>query len=529
MSLQLSPDAAHINDLMVNLWTRYGSGGEHEERLFIPSEENITSLQGEVRRLQAKADKVRPQNVLDAVTALRVKNLSDVLAFRLADDRAFPFRYLTSLNGSINSLLLMDDRNPQVRLNILLRRLEQAERLLEETHARTATVCAVRRGMTRKYLVSLTEVLHNLEQSLQDSDMPEDIESKEHLLQLAGTVEDKARLFVDCPDSQVQCGDDAAPLPYQERLQRVWGTKLEELLSWHEEEVARSAERYRKIAADIDPGRSPGEILDDELPCCDEPEEMFPLMREFVKRARSESLRYITLPKGETCEVWPVPESLKDSYPWGGYSGPDSLLESLRGAVFLNQHNYRAVTLGWMKMMAIHECYPGHHAQRVKTVSSPLPDCFKLGHLMSRGGPLTEGAAHRSETLLQDIFPDRAFPLFVALRRLHTAVRITADLNLHHFGRPVDEVVSLYQQQLGFSRSAARGQVRFQQLWPGYMTIYYYGQKHLSELQQRLGWDDEAFTELIFSVGYAGLDVLQQIIDVPEDTRREILGQPRFE
>jgi len=75
----------------------------------------------------------------------------------------------------------------------------------------------------------------------------------------------------------------------------------------------------------------------------------------------------------------------------------------------------------------------------------------------------------------------------VAYRRLHTAVRIKADLLLHHFGRPVEDAVRLYREHMQFSPGAARGQVDFQQLWPGYMTIYYYGQEHLDEIDREPG------------------------------------------
>ena len=44
------------------------------------------------------------------------------------------------------------------------------------------------------------------------------------------------------------------------------------------------------------------------------------------------------------------------------------------GEVFLNDHNYKAITDGWIKMNAVHRCCPGHHVQWVRSVLDPLPE-----------------------------------------------------------------------------------------------------------------------------------------------------------
>ena len=158
--------------------------------------------------------------------------------------------------------------------------------------------------------------------------------------------------------------------------------------------------------------------------------------------------------------MWRVPDYLKDSYPRGGYFSLGSPLGGRpRGAVFLNADNYRAVTGGWVQLNAIHECYPGHHAQFAKTAAGGMPLSFKVGTVASRAAPPSEGIAVRKETLMQDVFDEPAFPLFVAYRRLHTAVRIWVDLILHHFCPPhaVDEAVALYVEQMRFPRTWRAG------------------------------------------------------------------------
>ncbi len=508
MKQQLSAPIAELDRQLVDLWTRYASSGQHERTLFLPGAEQIADVQKGLETLQGSLDLATPSTFLDKITLLQVRNTTDVLSFRVADDQAFPYRYLGNLSGGVNQLLMMDARPLEERLEILAARLKYAPPLLEGVIDASRRVDDASRDMVREYIDSLLSVLAGLPEQLES--LGADTSSMTGII---GAAQDAAaRALAHLAVLEPATGDIAMALPYNERLRRVWGIDVEDLLEWHEEEIEKCLNRLNAIAREIDPNRDPYEILETDLPSRDRPEDMFPLMETFVAQAREHALDYITLPEGEVCEVWPVPAQLKDSYPWGGYNGPDPLLRNLHGAVFLNEYNYESVTLGWLEMMAIHECYPGHHAQKVKAAASSLPDSFRVAHLMNRAGPLNEGIAHRSETLLQHIFPEPAFPLFVAYRRLHTAVRIKVDLALHHFGKPLEEGDRIYQEYMRFSPKAARGQVRFQELWPGYMTIYYYGQKYLADLQKRLGWDDQTFTELIFSVGYAGLDVLEEIV-----------------
>ncbi len=515
----LSAPIAELDRRLVDLWTRYSSSGQHERNIFIPTAEQTAAVQTDLKALQESLNSAVADTFLDRITLMQIRNSIDVLSFRAADDRAFPYRHLGGLSGGVNQLLLMDARPLEKRLDILADRLLQAAPLLEAIIDACRRVNDPSRVMVRQYMSSLEKILAGLPEQLGSLDA--DIQELSAISQSARDATARALAHLDVLEPAGE--GPVAPLPYEDRLRRVWGIELEELLGWHEEEIEERVTRLKAIAMKIDPDRTPYEILETDLPSRERPEDMFPLMEALVSRARERSLDYITLPEGEVCEVWPVPAQLRDSYPWGGYNGPDPLLRNLRGAVFLNEHNYEAVTLGWLQMMAIHECYPGHHAQKVKTAASSLPDSFRVSHLMNRSGPLNEGIAHRSETLLQHIFPEPAFPLFVAYRRLHTAVRIKVDLALHHFGRPVEEGVQIYQRYLRFSPGEARGQVRFQELWPGYMTIYYYGQKYLADLQDRLGWDDRTFTELVFSVGYSGLDVLEEIVSATPEQREALV------
>ena len=174
-------------------------------------------------------------------------------------------------------------------------------------------------------------------------------------------------------------------------------------------------------------------------------------------------------------------------------------------------------------MNSVHECYPGHHVQWVRSVLDPLPETVKVG---ARGVPTLEGSAHRSERLMEFIYPDDPFyPLFVAYRRHHTSVRIKADLWLRYFGRPFDDVVDLYVQELGFERKVASGQVLAQNLMKGYFTCYYYGMKRLTDLERQLGYNQKDFTELIFSLPRVSLKTMEEFLKLSEPDKSRLLTE----
>lgn len=255
---------------------------------------------------------------------------------------------------------------------------------------------------------------------------------------------------------------------------------------------------------------------------CSDPNEMFVRMREYLDRAQEATRDYVKLPD-ESVVVVPTPETLVKHYPWGGYGGGCPRRRPLQGETILNVENYKAITDGWIKMCAIHECYPGHHVQWVRALFDPLPETVKAG---ARGVPTLEGSCHRSERLMEFIYPEDPFyPLFVAYRRHHTSVRIKADLWLRYFGRPFDEIVDLYIRELGFERRIAAGQVLAQQLMAGYFTCYYYGMKRLTDFQKEFGYGDKDFTEVLFSLSRVSLKTMEGFLKLSDvDKERFLTG-----
>ncbi|MDR1439935.1 MAG: DUF885 family protein [Clostridiales bacterium] len=297
---------------------------------------------------------------------------------------------------------------------------------------------------------------------------------------------------------------------YRSVLRDSHGVELDELLAWHEGEIEKTRGQALEIAARLPVARAPrtmrecGEALFEHAGACGSPQEMFERSRGYMARAREAARGYVSFPQ-EECRLERVPYPLRESYPWGGYADGDGRQRRpITGTAFLNERNYRAVSDGWLKMQALHEAYPGHHLQYVRSVADTLPETLKLG---AKHTPLVEGAAHRSEQLFAFVFGDDPFyPLFAAFRRHHTAVRVKIDLMLRYFGEPVGSAVRLYQDELGFDAETARGQVLAHEQMEGYFTCYCYGARRIAELEGRSGAGAREFTETLFSCGNMSME-----------------------
>jgi hypothetical protein len=78
---------------------------------------------------------------------------------------------------------------------------------------------------------------------------------------------------------------------------------------------------------------------------------------------------------------------------------------------------------------------------------------------------------------------------------------------------------------LTFDRKTARGQVLAQELQPGYFTTYYYGLKKLAELQEKFGYDDKSYTEMLFTPGRLSLKNFEAFLALTESDKKRFLTQ----
>jgi hypothetical protein len=513
---------------VVDIVCRYDAQAAYEDRPFVPTSDALSALADEVAALRSRPSVRRPEPTDRIGQVLREHHRETLtaLAGRLALDRASPHRFVSGLLRSITALMSLDTRDASARMQLLTEVLAQrptrprgGHAARPSDHARAAGVpgrrppplrgvdAPARRIRARQFAGAEPAALERLSERLRSA------------AESARRNHDGLAAAPDAPEDAL----DAGPA-YDVLLDEVYGIDIRELLAWHREEVDARRRELDQLARTIDPSRSALRILEEDLAPYEDPAEILPRMREFVSLARAHASRHVTLPEGEACEVWPVPEHLRDAYPWGGYfSGGNLLRGNLRGAVFLNIHNHRTLTRGWIKLNAIHECYPGHHAHFVKTAAGNMPGSFKIAPMMSPAAAVRRSPLHAQRALMQDIFDDGRFPLFVRYRRLHTAVRVWVDLLLHHEGASPQRAADVYREQLGFSEPVARGQVYAQRLTPGYFTVYHYGLLRLEAIERASPASTRDFSERLFSSGKVSLGTFERLEALSDSERNELL------
>ncbi len=521
-----------------DLYCRLTSSRMYEEEAVIPGLGQRDWEKSRWEGLLKEAEALEPAS---PVQSLLKDHFLEFLSARISGvdtNYRHPARFMRAQTYFIDRLFRQDSRSAGERFRVFKKRFRQIDEVFGGITSILGTVDPVKRrevavacGVMRKVASRLADQAPQYFPGLPEREA-QDLRDMLKRLSAKAIGWEAAVSRGRFPGSPGSSSRDAGPgahrspeemrAAYEKVLRDELGVDLNELLRWHESEIEKTRHEMLEFGAKVDDGvRTPGDVsamLHRVAGPADTVEEMFRRMEEYVAIAKEASRQgYVDLPE-ETCLVRPTPEQTRDDYPWGGYAGGCRLRRPLVGECFLNDTNFRAVTDGWLKMMAIHECYPGHHVQFVRSVLDPLPATVALG---ARSVPLTEGAAHRSEKLLEGIFPEPAFPAFVRLRRHHTAVRIKADLYLHYFGKPVEDAVQLYVDELGFDWATARGQVLYQERNPGYMTAYYYGMKRLEDLQARYMPDDKEFTRTLFSVGRLSLKSFEKFLELQPSQRLE--------
>ena len=513
MPLGCLDTARRLDALISDLSAEYTGSGRFEGELFIPSARAIAKLQ---ERLTELDEEIQSHQ---GVTDFWKRHFSQILSsmrWRIQSDKRLPYTYTARVSSAVYQSM-QEGRTKEERQTLLGQKLAPLGDFLTAVLSHVEQSGPDRRQQVISSLETLNANLgHALTHFAGDTQFQEQLREAQARLARAQEAIPLLPLVTQTP-----------PEPsFGEILSQSLGVDEDYILSWYQEDFEECQESLHELARRLDPGVSTQELLDRELPAPGSPGEMFDLMRDYLKVARAHSLDYITLPEGEVCHVGPVPEQHRLDCPWGLYSGGDAQRGQLSGTVCLNQYNYRAVTHGWLMLMAAHEGYPGHHAHYVKTASQKLPLTFRSGLPLTRA--MGEGIAHRSERLMQHIFENPAYPVFVAYRRLHCALRVKAEVELNVNHRPAQEIIDLYQEVMGFNEHSARVQVQAHLMYPADGVSYYTGMRVLEQLQKEGNYPEPEFTEAIFSHGSVSLDTIADIVALPPHAKRE-LGRFRRE
>jgi uncharacterized protein (DUF885 family) len=193
--------------------------------------------------------------------------------------------------------------------------------------------------------------------------------------------------------------------------------------------------------------------------------ELVALYRTTMQRAQ-QFLRendLVALPDTEELRVIETPRFLRAQIPFAAYQDPapndaDQLgyyyVTPTAGVDGAAEHNRTAIM-----HTSVHEAFPGHHLQFV--TANQTDGAHSLPRLLGASATLYEGWALYCEQLMHEQgFLSRPESQFVLLRdRLWRGLRVLIDVRMQRGDLDFDGAVSCLQQELGFSRAQAEGEV----------------------------------------------------------------------
>lgn len=267
---------------------------------------------------------------------------------------------------------------------------------------------------------------------------------------------------------------------------------VDDLDRLNSEKIAEYQDSVARIAATIDPDRSPREIMDSIARLHPAPTDLLPAARELMLEARQwvRDADLVTIPTEEVPDVVETPP-----YARGGFASmdapgpfapaglqayfhitnvdPDWTEEEQRQ--HLTYFNYPGL-LG----VTVHETFPGHFVQLAyaRELDSRIRKTF-----LPRS--LTEGWAHYAEQLVvEEGFRegDPAVRLGQIRRALQRHARWHAGLHLHALGATIEEVVPRYMEIAYFDEFPARREVIRATYDPTYL-YYALGRMQILELR----------------------------------------------
>jgi uncharacterized protein (DUF885 family) len=207
----------------------------------------------------------------------------------------------------------------------------------------------------------------------------------------------------------------------------------------------------------------------------------------------------------EAFDLFPSATVVVKGVPAGGFYVPASLDGSRPGAFFATVAGGGEPRFG-MRTLAYHEAVPGHHFAIGIAQDLDLPLFRRVAGFTG----FDEGWALYAEWLAGELgwyegdeFGDIGRLQAEAFR----AARLVVDTGIHSKHWSLDQAIEFMEENVGFSRGAATGQIIRYASWPGQATAYYTGRTRIIELrqsaQQALGdqFDEKVFHHAVLSHG----------------------------
>jgi len=283
---------------------------------------------------------------------------------------------------------------------------------------------------------------------------------------------------------------------YDYTLQHRWLMEedADDIIAIGREAFARTAAEAQEVAERIAPGKHWVEVYDElkkDHPTAEGLKQAYQEQMDAAKAFVLEN-KILTLPAGEHVITVDTPPAQRRSSPFGTFDGVGPNDDDLQGRLVLTpieegltpeQHEARlsAHHTAWVPIIAVHEAYPGHHAQALKSYENPR----KLRHYV-RESIFSEGWGLFTEQLMfeEGFLQGDDVKLTQLRNRLWRAARVILDASLHTGQMTFDEAADFMVEEVRFDRVAAELEVGMYTGRPTYFLGYLIGMMKIDEMRQ---------------------------------------------
>ncbi|HEY3282619.1 MAG TPA: DUF885 domain-containing protein, partial [Armatimonadota bacterium] len=271
-------------------------------------------------------------------------------------------------------------------------------------------------------------------------------------------------------------------------------TPLESLLEQAWKELRRLQERFRAVAADIEPGADPQELLTRISRDHPAAEGLLEAGRSTLRELREfcVSADLLTLTDAPDPFVIETPGFARD-LAFAMMDTPGPFEEVAREAFYYitvpaeswdaarTEEFLTLFSRPGLRVIGAHEVYPGHYAQLLRIRETP-----SLIRRIADSGAFVEGWAHYCEEMLMEVGYGADDPS-VRLCQLHEALlracRFIAGISLHCLGMTVEEATAFFQREGYQAAPSAEMEAKRGTTDPHYL-IYTLGKLQILELRE---------------------------------------------
>lgn len=257
--------------------------------------------------------------------------------------------------------------------------------------------------------------------------------------------------------------------------------------------------QLQETANRISPGRPWAEVyekLKDDHPPANQIKQAYQAQMD-AARAYLKAHDIVTLPAGERVETIDTPPAMRRSSPFGTFHSVGPFEKRLIGQLVLTPiedtltpaqrtERLRSHHTAWIPLIAVHEAYPGHHVQALKTNENP-----RVLRRVVHESIFSEGWGLYCEELMweQGFLKGDDVRLTQLRNRLWRAARVIIDVGIHTGTMTFDQGVQLLVDKVRFERYAAELEVGMYTRRPTMVLGYLIGMMEIQDIRAK--WEEK--------------------------------------